>query len=207
MAVSSLFDSALQVVLSEVTHYERGFPYLPGNVRTRLARVMAKHGLLHRGNMPLVGRTSSSTLQPSSIILWLCCHSSLPQQPSTFHHCPSSSITSCVCSSPPFPTSFSYSLYTCTCTCAVSYSAFLTVLVQPIFSHILFTIVSLTVCHASYSGTVMSDPPLHLCHISLSLPPPSLPLSLSLFLPPSPSLPATRCSMMVSWTWISVSVC
>ena len=87
MAVSSLFDSALQVVLREVTHYERGFPYLPGNVRTRLARVMAKRGLLHRGNMPLVGRTSSTTLclpiafltvlvQPNSatIVFLTVCH-------------------------------------------------------------------------------------------------------------------------------------
>ena len=168
MAVSSLFDSTLQVVLREVTHYERGFPYLPGNVRTRLARVMAKRGLLHRGNMPLVDRTSSSTLQPSSIILWLCCHSVLA------------------------PTTFNLSAF------ALPPLVSVLVLVQPTY-------------HCIPHCTCM--PCIALCDCDIPSPPTSLPLlrhfltciSLFLFLPSLP--PATRCSMTVSWTWISVSVC
>ena len=54
MSVSSLFTCALQVVMSDVILYERDFPYLPGNVRTQLAKVMSRRGILNSRNMPLV---------------------------------------------------------------------------------------------------------------------------------------------------------
>ena len=40
--------------MNDVTLYEREFPYLPGNVRTQLATVMARRGILNARNMPMV---------------------------------------------------------------------------------------------------------------------------------------------------------
>ena len=54
MSVATLFTSALGVVVNDVILYEGEFPYLPGNVRTQLGRVMARRGLLTARNMPLV---------------------------------------------------------------------------------------------------------------------------------------------------------
>ena len=56
MSVSSLFVSALQVVVNDVILYEGEFPYLPSNVRTQIAKVMARRGILNSRNMPLVHR-------------------------------------------------------------------------------------------------------------------------------------------------------
>lgn len=56
MSVSSLFASALQVVMNDVILYEREFPYLPSNVRTQIAKVMSRRGILNSRNMPLVHR-------------------------------------------------------------------------------------------------------------------------------------------------------
>lgn len=52
--VSSLFDCALQVVLKDLTLHEDEFPYLPSAVKTRLAHVMAKRGMLTDRNIRLV---------------------------------------------------------------------------------------------------------------------------------------------------------
>ena len=54
MSVSSLFACALQVVVNDVIRYERDFPYLPSNVRTQIAKVMSRRGILNSRNMPLV---------------------------------------------------------------------------------------------------------------------------------------------------------
>ena len=59
MAVSSLYTSALQVVVNDVVLHEREFPYLPGNVRAQLGKVMARRGLLCARNMPLVRNMTS----------------------------------------------------------------------------------------------------------------------------------------------------
>ena len=54
MAVSSLFDSALQAVMRELPHYESELSYLPGAVKAKLARVMARRGVLCDRNIALV---------------------------------------------------------------------------------------------------------------------------------------------------------
>ena len=54
MAVSSLFDSALQAVMRELPHHESGIPYLPGPVKGKIARVMARRGLLCDRNIMAV---------------------------------------------------------------------------------------------------------------------------------------------------------
>lgn len=53
-AISSLFDIALQAVLRHLPIYEHEFIYLPAAVKTSLARVMAKRGLLTDQNIRLV---------------------------------------------------------------------------------------------------------------------------------------------------------
>ena len=59
MAVSSLFDSALQAVMRELPSYEPQFSYLPGAVKARLARVMARRGLLCDRNIMAVSQRES----------------------------------------------------------------------------------------------------------------------------------------------------
>ena len=54
MAVSSLFDSDLQAVMRELLHYKSELPYLPGAVKVKLARVMARRGVLCDRNIALV---------------------------------------------------------------------------------------------------------------------------------------------------------
>ena len=54
MAVSSLFETSLQAVMRDFHHHEAALRYLPSLVKTRVARVMAKRGLLIEGNMKLV---------------------------------------------------------------------------------------------------------------------------------------------------------
>ena len=56
MAVSSLFDSALQAVMRELPSYEPELSYLPGAVKARLARVMARRGLLCDRNIMTVSQ-------------------------------------------------------------------------------------------------------------------------------------------------------
>lgn len=53
-AISSLFDCALQAVLRDLPLYEGEFPYLPSEVKTSLALIMAKRGLLTDKNIRLV---------------------------------------------------------------------------------------------------------------------------------------------------------
>ena len=52
--VSSLFDCALQAVLKDLPLHEDEFPYLPSSVKTSLAHVMAKRGVLTDKNIKLV---------------------------------------------------------------------------------------------------------------------------------------------------------
>lgn len=54
MAISSLYDCALQAVMRDLSVHEVEFPYLPSGVKTSLARVMAKRGLLTDKNIRLV---------------------------------------------------------------------------------------------------------------------------------------------------------
>ena len=61
MAVSSLFEMALQAVMRDFHHHERDLRYLPSLVKTRVARVMAKRGLLTEGNMGLVSECVGGT--------------------------------------------------------------------------------------------------------------------------------------------------
>ena len=56
MAVSSLFDSALQAVMRDLPSYEPQLSYLPGAVKARLARVMARRGLLCDRNIMTVSQ-------------------------------------------------------------------------------------------------------------------------------------------------------
>ena len=56
MAVSSLFDSALQAVMRELPSYEPQLSYLPGAVKAKLARVMARRGLLCDRNIMTVSQ-------------------------------------------------------------------------------------------------------------------------------------------------------
>ena len=63
MAVSSLFDSALQAVLRELPRHEQELPYLPGPVKGKIAGVMARRGLLCDRNLALVRREFSHLLQ------------------------------------------------------------------------------------------------------------------------------------------------
>lgn len=102
MSVSSLFASALQVVVSNVILYEGEFPYLPSNVRTKIAKVMSRRGILNSRNMPLV---HSITIlchfcfhahlydyvyctQPKSEMLTVCrvCKQIFPSHSSCFWH-------------------------------------------------------------------------------------------------------------------------
>ena len=59
MEVSSLFDSALQAVMRELPSYEPQLSYLPGAVKARLARVMARRGLLCDRNIMTVSQRES----------------------------------------------------------------------------------------------------------------------------------------------------
>jgi len=52
--LSSLFELAMQVVLRNLSLFEKGFRYLPVGVKTSLAHVMAKRGLLTDMNCMLV---------------------------------------------------------------------------------------------------------------------------------------------------------
>lgn len=54
MSVSSLFDSALQAVMRDFHHHEAALRYLPSGVKSRVAGVMAKRGLMNERNMSLV---------------------------------------------------------------------------------------------------------------------------------------------------------
>lgn len=54
MAVSSLFDTALQAVMRDFPHHEGALSRLPSLVKTKLARIMAKRGVLREENMALV---------------------------------------------------------------------------------------------------------------------------------------------------------
>ena len=54
MAVSSLFDTALQAVMRDFHHHEPELRYLPSGVKGCVARVMAKRGLMNERNMELV---------------------------------------------------------------------------------------------------------------------------------------------------------
>lgn len=54
MSISSLFDCALQAVLRDLPSHEDDLRYLPLGVKTSLARVMAKRGLLTDKNIRLV---------------------------------------------------------------------------------------------------------------------------------------------------------
>ncbi len=53
-SVSSLFDLSLQVVMRDIRYHEAMLWYLPSLVKTRVAAVMAKRGLLGDSNMALV---------------------------------------------------------------------------------------------------------------------------------------------------------
>ena len=52
--ISSLFELAMQVVLRNLSIFEKGLRYLPAGVKTSLAHVMAKRGLLTDTNCTLV---------------------------------------------------------------------------------------------------------------------------------------------------------
>ena len=54
MAVSSLFDTALQAVMRDFHHHEPALRYLPSGAKCRVAGVMAKRGLMNERNMSLV---------------------------------------------------------------------------------------------------------------------------------------------------------
>ena len=92
MSVSSLFSSALTVVVNDAIFYQGEFPYLPGNVRTQVGKVMARRGLLCSRNMPLVNThfalhqtflsSSSTTLSSSHLFYFLFFYS----YSSSFHH-------------------------------------------------------------------------------------------------------------------------
>ena len=58
MSVSSLFDSALQAVMRDFHHHEAALRYLPSGVKSRVAGVMAKRGLMNERNMSLVSVNS-----------------------------------------------------------------------------------------------------------------------------------------------------
>lgn len=62
MSISSLFDCALQAVLRDLSLHENEFPYLPGVVKTSLARVMAKRGVLTDKNVKLVCETATGII-------------------------------------------------------------------------------------------------------------------------------------------------
>ena len=61
MAVSSLFDLALQAVMRDFGRHEPELRYLPSEVKARVAKVMAKRGLLSERNMALVSTSLSKT--------------------------------------------------------------------------------------------------------------------------------------------------
>lgn len=61
-AISSLYDSALQAVLRDLSAHVAEFPYLPSGVKTSLARVMAKRGALTDKNIKLVSWSLSCHL-------------------------------------------------------------------------------------------------------------------------------------------------
>ena len=72
--MSSLFDSALQAVLRELPRHERELPYLPGPVRGKIARVMARRGLLCDRNLALVRHECSHSIKigegPVGRLIW-----------------------------------------------------------------------------------------------------------------------------------------
>ena len=57
MAISSLFDTALRAVMRDFHHHEPELRYLPSGVKGRVARVMAKRGLMNERNMELVSES------------------------------------------------------------------------------------------------------------------------------------------------------
>ena len=69
-AISSLFECALQAVLKDLPIHEKELHYLPAGVKTSLARVMAKRGLLTDRNIRLVSHLPQ--VSPGEAIQWLC---------------------------------------------------------------------------------------------------------------------------------------
>ena len=56
MLVSTLFDTALHVVMNEFLLFEQELRFLPSNVKTRVAQRMGKRGFLCERNASLVSR-------------------------------------------------------------------------------------------------------------------------------------------------------
>ena len=56
MAISSLLDFALMAVMREVHYYENTIRYLPEVLKTKMAMVLAKRGMLSERTMNLVKR-------------------------------------------------------------------------------------------------------------------------------------------------------
>ena len=52
--ISSLFECAMQAVLRDISVHEKALRYLPAGVKTSLAHIMAKRGLLTDSNCKLV---------------------------------------------------------------------------------------------------------------------------------------------------------
>lgn len=56
MAISSLLDFALVAVMREIYYYENTIRYLPEVLRTKIAIILAKRGMLSERTMNLVKR-------------------------------------------------------------------------------------------------------------------------------------------------------
>ncbi len=64
--ISTLFESSLQAVLRDLPFHEKELPYLPVVVKTSLARVMAKRGMLTDKNIRLVSTCTVYSIVDSS---------------------------------------------------------------------------------------------------------------------------------------------
>lgn len=76
MAVSSLFDLALQAVMRDFIRHEPELRYLPSEVKARVAKVMAKRGLLSERNMALVSASLTLSNAPITLNCITLCHHS-----------------------------------------------------------------------------------------------------------------------------------